>query len=148
MTTIIFRHSLLALVFIAITGFIGGGLYALYKKPEPQFFPLDDKNATYTIVKSPVAANNNSQISTQDTSSDIYYFVKYTGEHIWPALEAKQSFAVLVGKSNVDLKQFVGRKVRITGEFVESSKQCIQADCVGFSGPWVVLDVGSVVSVQ
>lgn len=151
MTSIIVRKLLLIsffLVQIGVISLIGYVLYVLYTKPEPQFFPLDDKDAIYTIAKSPIAMNNNLQITTQNNPSDKYYFVKYKGEHIWTALEAKNSFAVLVGNSKVDLKNFVGKRVQIMGKFVGSSKQCILEDCQDIFGPWVVLNIDSVTLVQ
>lgn len=133
----------LFIVPIILVGFIGFFLYSIIKKPAPQFFPLDDANATYTIVKSSFRGNNPPEVIRTDDLNYLYYYVEYKGSHIY-LVDGLTSFVILVGQSKVDLKDFVGKSVQIKGDFGSSKRQCIVGQCREIAGPWVVLNVDEV----
>lgn len=135
----VFSSTLLSVVGFLIYFFF----FTEYKAPN--FFPLDDKTATYTIVKSSIAGNNSPEITTSIDSKYKYYLVEYKGRHISSILgNGLDSFTVLVGKSKVALDRLVGKRVKIEGKFGHSSKQCILDTCSDIYGPWIVLNIDEV----
>ena len=110
----------IGIVVFAISAYIFYWIFFGYR--EPQFFPLDDVHASYQI--------------TQDTQGT--YSVYYSG---------KSPFninSVLIGNSKFNVEIFVGKNVKVTGEFVSSDKQCIADVCKNIYGPYVVLDIYSI----
>lgn len=140
------------MLLVSLTVFLGLFVsmvyFSLKRDKSPIFFPLDDRYATYTIVKSSIPANNSPEIILTNNPKYKYYLVEYKGNNIFPGLGKFDNFTVLVGQSKADLSGFVGKKVKLKGKFVGSSRQCIAKDCYDIFGPWVVLDIDEITAAE
>jgi len=123
---------------ICLLVFVGFFIYSFFTHKAPIFFPLDNMQGTYQVIKSPIRGNNPPTVSF--SSSDPYYLIRYTGDRIFP-LHSGDTFSILIGESPVDLAPFVGKYVVVQGEFVGSSRQCVREQCISIKGPWVVLNI-------
>lgn len=126
-----------------IVSVVGLFAWAIATDKAPQFFPLQNQQARYTIVKSTSLVQGTVESGlTNESDPEAKYFVEYRGDGIVGVTEESTFFRVLVGDSQVELEPFVGKDVSLTrGEFVSSSQQCIVGRCVDIYGPWVVLDI-------
>lgn len=89
------------------------------------FFPFDDKLASYTVIR-----ENERYLLKYETTSDRNK-------------DFPRNIDILMGKSEVDLQSFIGKKVIIDGEFAYSRKQCITGKCIDI-GNFPVLDIKSI----
>lgn len=85
-------------------------------RPGPVFFKLDEENSRYTIVK--------------DNSADgspPNYFVVYNSS----TNKDRGNIQILVGKSQVDLDEYVGKNLKIIGSYSGrvDDVQCIKDKC-------------------
>lgn len=142
------KRVLLTVVLILAIGailFVGWFIWAIFTDEElPQFFPLNNTKARYTIVKSSKSLD---QSYEEKIATDSYklreprYYVEYRGNDVFGDDHKRNFFRINVGNSKVDLEPFIGKDVVITkGKFVDSSKQCIVNKCIDIGG-WVVLDI-------
>ncbi len=106
----------------------------------PVFFPFDDPQAAYIVTK-----------------NDNLYFMNYVSisdknkSTICEDINGKQQckeeinrgMMVMIGKSDIDLKPYIGKKVKIDGDFVYAKEQCIAQKCVDI-GSYAVLDIQSI----
>lgn len=96
------RH--LVLLFLFLPGII---IFFIFYERSPKLFPLDDPDASYWIEQ-----------------TEGKYTIRYQ--------DGKTTISnVMVGTSSVDLKEYVGRRVRVYGRFRDhpSNIQCIAARC-------------------
>ena len=111
-----------------------------FEKP-PAFFPLNDPKAEYQITKN---CPNGQGWVEQIENPGYAYCLEYKGNKVMP-LEGEQNinfFRVTIGKSNINLDPYLGKKVKnIEGKFVSSPKQCIQEKCIDIGGSWIVLNI-------
>ncbi len=84
----------------------------LKKKIANPIFDLNDKNATYKILK---CSSNTQFYCLEKTKDDKHYFT-----HI-------------IGKSLRDLEPFINKDIQIKGIFNPSTQQCIQEKCTNFN---------------
>ncbi|MEX2012975.1 MAG: hypothetical protein WD967_01065 [Candidatus Levyibacteriota bacterium] len=129
------------LLIIAAVVFIFIGLFAwgiITDKP-PDFFPLNNSQGEYKITKNcPDGQGWQEQFQGQGN----LYCVEYKGPHVFWIDEGENTnfFRITVGKTDINLEQFNGKRVKnIEGKFSYDSKQCIQDKCVNVS--FVVLDI-------
>lgn len=124
---------LVSLGCIIYVGFVGFVLLDTLNERPIQAFPFNDNQATYTV---------------EDEDIDGYYWLhynspsnlnKFTNCRIDPAKEnpskeeceeiINHDARALVASSPVDLKPFVGKHVRLQGEFINTNKRCIADVC-------------------
>lgn len=138
-------------VFFIISVVVVGIFLKIILTPDtPEFFPLHNSAARYTIVKSSVVGQGTEEkeIFYASTLPALYY-LEYRGDHVFDDAENKHFFRVLIGKSNADLQSFINKNVVITnGKFTSATQQCIKNICNGSFGPMAVLDIYSLRSVQ
>lgn len=108
----------------------------------PQFFPLNNSRARYSIVKSSNLSQGPGEKESTNSSDlelpEQRFFVEYRGNDVFAG---HNFFRIHVGNSKVDLEPLIGKDVMIIkGKFVDSSKQCIVNKCINIGG-WVVLDI-------
>lgn len=96
----------------------------LFEEP-PQLIPLDNAQASYSIAK------------RGETYTILYESAATQGSIMGRATE------VFIAKSPVELDEYVGKKVRIEGEFVNARKQCIVDTC-GSGSSFVGVDIRSI----
>lgn len=117
---------------------------AIHLAGQPTFFPLDNPNAKYTVVKSSKMTQGwEETIATN--SSDLQeprYYVEYRGKNVLADDNSGNFFRITVGNSKVDLQPYIDKNVRIIkGEFASSSKQCIAGSCIDIFGLFAVLTI-------
>jgi hypothetical protein len=143
------KLKLILIVFLSIGVFFLWFVWQLINEQPPEFFPLDNHLARYTIIKSSTlfqgwdkgAMRSYSQVPDLDSR----YYVEYRGEGVFNDEKKNNFFRITVGNSKVDLSTFIDKDVRIIkGKFVSSSKQCIVNNCVDIYGPYIVLDIDSI----
>ncbi len=120
-------------VLIFLTVFIW---YNFIRDNTPQFFPFNETRGEYTIAK--------------ETGTNIFE-VKYIGPNSFTSTENSDlSVTVIVGKSNVELEPYLGKKVMITkGEFQSGfTKQCIINTCIGIGGPYAAVIINEIHEVE
>jgi hypothetical protein len=121
--------------------FISWFIWEIVTDRPPIFFPLNNPQGEYKITKGcPMEQGWNEQIMNPSNE----YCVEYKGPDVFMNSEYGNTnfFRITVGKSNINLKEFEGKKVKnIQGQYVSSDKQCIQNKCVDIGGPLVVLDI-------
>ncbi len=130
-------------IVLGIGVFASWFVYAIITDKPPSFFPLDSSQGKYIITKN---CPNGQGWTEQFQGQGYAYCVEYKGSDVFMNDESGNTnfFRITVGKSNVDLEPFVGKQVRlVSGQYVSSSKQCIQNDCVNINGPYVVLNIDS-----
>jgi len=111
----------------------------------PHFFPLDDPEASYTIVKQCPGGEGWIKKLPPHFAADVYC-VEYEGKHVFDPLNKKTNFyRVTVGQTRQELEPFLNKKVVIeSGEFINSSLQCVKdLPCNPFSGLRTVLNIYS-----
>lgn len=137
--------KVLPAIAVGVVLFVGWFLWTIIANDQPQFFPLNNSNARYTIVKSSKLGQGwVEKVATNSTELPApRYYVEYRGDGVFADDQNKHFFRVTVGNSKVDLEPFIGKDVLVTkGKFVNSSKQCIAGKCIDIYGPFVVLDIG------
>lgn len=142
--------KILLLFLVGFTIFAGVFIYGIITNKQPQFFPLDDAQAEYTITKNCPDAQGRREPKQNNLGNA--YCLEYKGDnamHIDEYYPNSKYFTVTIGKSDIDLATFIGKQVKnIQGEFVSSSKQCIKGNCVGIGGPFVVFDIDAIEGTQ
>jgi hypothetical protein len=136
--------SVLLALLLGIFLFFGWFVWAVFTDEPPQFFPLNNSQASYTIVKSSKVVQGWSEKEQTGYSNlpEPRYYVEYRGDGVFADDFNNNFFRVTVGKSKVDLEPFISKNVLITqGKFVSSSKQCIVNQCIDIYGPYVVLNI-------
>ncbi|MBI2338318.1 hypothetical protein HYU95_04005 [Candidatus Daviesbacteria bacterium] len=138
------KKSLLAgyiLISLAGIGFTGFIVYSLFNEAPPKLFPLDDAQATYKITK-----KNDFYWVSYNTTSDRNK--KYVCS--WESFNNKtcewnldQNIETFVAFSDQDLEKFTDVPLKLSGEFVQSDKQCIAGNCRNF-GSFVGLKINSI----
>lgn len=144
------KQKLLLILTIVITFVVGFFILIVYlmttDKP-PMFFPLNDSQGKYTILKSQagnVPCNYKEEKAQNYYGGPLRYIVRYEGKHVFSGIGPTDCFEILVGRSEQELESFMGKQVRIKGDFDSSSQQCIQNKCENIFGPYVVLDIDSI----
>ncbi len=132
--------SLIGIIVIAILGFIIY-LYFFTSDSVPNFFPFDDKDATYTIVK-----NEEYFFVHYKSSSDRNKFIDCTKRNGKPVCKelVRNDETIMVGSSVADLSKYIGKNIIITGNFDSARKQCMKDKCIDFAGPWAVVNIASI----
>lgn len=140
------KRVLLTVLLILGTGvilFVFWFVRAIFTDDTPEFFPLNNSKARYTIMKSSkvVQGNDEKEATNSYEFPQPNYYVEYRGDSVWLDDTNNKFFRIIVGNSKVDLEPFIGKDVMITkGKFVGSSKQCIVNKCIDI-GPYAVLDI-------
>lgn len=144
------RLKIVLMVLFSI--FILGALFiwGIVNEPPPEFFPLDNSQARYTIIKSSTLFQGWVEGSpSAQYDLEARYYLEYRGEGVFNDENNTNFFRITIGKSKIDLSPFINKNVLITkGKFVSSSKQCIVDDCIDIYGPYVVLDIDSIREVE
>lgn len=109
------KTSLKIIVASLVIGLIGvlSWRYVYIVKPAndkfaPIVFPLNSEDANYTIVKFENSYSLNYKKKNPQSIHD--------------------DLALLIGSTPVDLDQFVGKKIKVTGSFINASPYC-KGDC-------------------
>lgn len=138
----------LGVLFVSIIAFITWFVWQILNESVPQFFPLDNPSARYTVIKSSKMTQGWNEMETTNSAVNSAilpgerYYIEYRGENVLADDNKKNFFRITVGNSKVDLEPFINKDVKVTkGEFVSSSKQCIIEKCVDIYGPFVVLNI-------
>lgn len=129
------------MVLVIVVIFLVFVAYEIITYKQPIFFPLDNSQGKYKITKK--CPNSQGWIEDVTTQSRAYC-VEYKGSNVFNDNDGNSSFfRITVGKSDVDLEQYLDKQVKnIKGDFVSSKKQCILNKCVDI-GTRVVLNVDS-----
>ncbi|GEM_PF-2688871 len=137
----------LLLVLVLIVGFL---IFLLsYKDKAPVLFPLDDSKATYTIEESDnfysihyrSTSDKNKSYDCPDEGFYIFFDRSKCKERV------ERDVTVYVGESNIDLSFLESRRVKISGRFVFSDKQCITSRCILFgkyNNKYVAINIHSI----
>jgi hypothetical protein len=136
--------TVLLMLSVGILLSIGWFVWAIVTDEPPQFFPLNNSQARYTIVKSSIMGQGWDKKEATNSSElpEPRYYVEYRGEDVLADDHNENFFRVTVGKSKVELEPFIGKDVMVTrGKFVSSSRQCIVDRCIDIYGPFVVLNI-------
>ena len=123
--------------------FIGYCVYSFLTYHEPEFFPFNDEQASYSIIQSPSPYNFVEDATPAAVLAGLpnkFYLVRYKGAHIF-SLKNVTTLAMLVGKSSIDLAPYVGKQVVLKGSFVRAESQCIQEICVRFNNENIVINI-------
>ncbi len=137
------------LVFLAlgVLLFIGLFVWALLTDSQARFFPLNNSDGRYTIVKSSKLLQGWEEEERANFPGlpEPLYYVEYRGDGVLKVDEEHGDFfRVTVGNSKVELEPFISKDVIVTqGKFVGSSKQCIVNKCTDIRSSYVVLDIDS-----
>ncbi|NTU74302.1 hypothetical protein HGB07_09280 [Candidatus Roizmanbacteria bacterium] len=135
---IIFTFLVLAFIVFVFSGLILWNI--LHEKP-PQFFPFDDKEASYTILKEH-GRYLVEYITTSDRNRSYVCSYSPSGKKTC-GYEDDKNVTVIIVSSKIDLAPFVNKKVILTGEFVNAVKQCIAGTCSNI-GNWVGVKITSI----
>lgn len=113
----------------------------------PQFFPLNNPDGDYMVTKGCPNGQGWNRLSAGGVDN---YCIEYQGTGVFGYKNDVEAFyRITVGKSQVGLEQYVGRKVKnISGEFSPTSQQCIQTKCTEIGGPFVALDINTLESAE
>jgi len=132
----------ICLILICITVW---GLSSLTEDRVPQFFPLDDPNATYVVE-----TNNDKYMihyhTDQQTTKNLYKNCQFISGKQVCTKEYTYDFMVMVGNSPFELDKFLQKKVQIEGKFVYADQQCIASKCVDMK--MAGLDIKSIKEIQ
>lgn len=114
------------LVILLLVWFIWDGFI---KDKTPQFFPINEQQGEYSIIK----------------SSDDVFMVKYSGPKAFSDISS-----VMIGKTDYDLNQYLGKKVLITkGSFKSGfTQQCIASICKDIGGPYAAIVIQKMEEIQ
>lgn len=136
MNTTVKQAIIIGVFFITcfVTWFVWRGFI---RDNTPQFFPFNELRGEYNI----------------DKSSDIGIFiVKYKGPNSFTGLnqESDGSISVMIGRTNYDLNQYLGKKVLlIKGNFKSGfTKQCVASKCVDIGGPYAGVVIEEMEEIQ
>ncbi|QQG43333.1 MAG: hypothetical protein HYW45_04015 [Candidatus Daviesbacteria bacterium] len=133
--------KVLLILTLAIFAFIGWFARAIFTDEPPHFFPLNNSKGEYRITKN---CPNGQGWQEQFQGQGNAYCVEYKGPDVFINNENGNTnfFRITVGKSDIDLEQFNGKRVKyIEGKYTSSSKQCIQNKCIEIYGPLAVLNI-------
>jgi hypothetical protein len=133
--------KVLILLFLGLVIFAGWFVYEIVTDEPPNFFPLGDTQAEYRITKN---CPNNQGWVEQTQGEGIAYCLEYRGNNVlWKEDHGNSNFfSITIGKSNIDLSNYVNKKVKnIKGKYTSSGKQCIQNKCTDIGGPFVVVNI-------
>lgn len=136
--------KILIIITVPVLAFIGWFVWAIVTEDQPQFFPLNNSSARYTIVKSSKVGQGWDEKEATNSSElpEPRYYVEYRGEGVFTDDHNNNFFRVTVGNSRIELGPFIDKDVVITkGKFVSSSKQCIVDKCIDIYGPFVVINI-------
>lgn len=139
-------YSLYYILLIFIIGVFAAIVIAVFTDKPPRFFPIDDVEATYKITIQDLEQGEKNQ--------PAYYIVYDTtsNKNDWKICdevngkkrcytEKHQHMEVIIGQSPVDLKSYIGKKIKVQGDFVYSTKQCIKENCIIFPYSLVVFNI-------
>ncbi len=105
-----------------------------YRESAPQLFPLNDNQAMYTIKKDGdfysvfyKTLSDKNKFETCPANTIIDFINKNC------TTEINGEIGVSIGKSLVDLERFIGKNIRLSGNFEFSDKQCVLKKCILFS---------------
>lgn len=120
--------TLISVITLLIVWFVWDGFI---RDNTPEFFPINEQKGQYSIIKSP---------------SGIFE-IQYAGPG---ALNDEGHISVLVGKTNYNLNDYVGKAIRITkGKFISGyTEQCITDVCTNIGGPYAVINIEELVELQ
>ena len=116
----------LSLIFVCITAW---AIYSLANEGVPQFFPLDDPNATYT-VETYYDKYMIHYHTDQQTEKNSYQTCQFIESKRVCTKEYTYDVMVMVGRSPVELQNLDQKHVQIDGKFVFANQQCIADKCV------------------
>jgi hypothetical protein len=132
----------ISIIFICITIWL---LYSLVNEGVPQFFPLDDPNATYT-VETYYDKYMIHYHTDQQTEKNSYQNCQYIAGKQVCTKEYTYDFMVMVGNSPIELTNLRQKRVQIQGKFVAADQQCIVNKCVDMN--MAALDIKSIKEIQ
>ena len=136
MNKIVKQALIIVLIFIAsfIAWFTWDGFI---RDKTPQFFPFNELRGNYSIIKS---------------SKDGIFMVKYEGPNSFTGLNQDNdgSISVMIGRTNYDLNQYLGKNVLLTkGNFKSGfTKQCVASNCVDIGGPYAAVVIDKMEEIQ
>ena len=128
--------KILGLALISVVFFIAWFIwYGFIKDQTPQFFPFNELQGEYSIVK----------------DNDIF-MVRYKGPNSFSGIshETDNSISVIVGETNYDLNRYLNKKVFLTkGNFKgHFTKQCIANNCKDIGGPYAAVVIEEMKEIQ
>lgn len=135
--------KILILAVLGLAVFAGWFIYEIVTDEPPNFFPLNDAQAEYRITKN---CPDGQGWVEQTQSQGNAYCLEYRGNNVlWKEDHSNSNFfSITIGKSNINLETYIGKKVKnVKGTYTSSGKQCIQNTCVDISGPYVVVNIDS-----
>lgn len=135
--------KILIVVAFGLIAFVGWFVYEIVTDEPPNFFPLNDVEAEYKITKN--CPNGQGWVEQTQLQGNAYC-LEYRGNNVlWKEDHSNSNFfSITIGKSNVNLETYIGRKVKnVRGKYTNSGKQCIQNKCVDINGPYVVVNIDS-----
>ncbi len=136
MSKIVKQALIIGLILIAlfIAWFVWDGFI---REKTPQFFPFNELQGDYSIIKS---------------SDSGIFMIKYKGPNSFTGLNQDNdgSISVIIGRTNYDLNQYLGKKVILTkGNFKSGfTKQCVVSNCVDIGGPHATVIIDEMKEVQ
>lgn len=133
--------KILPIIAVAVFAFIGWFAWEIFTDEPPHFFPLNNSQGEYRITKN---CPNGQGWQEQFQGQGNAYCVEYKGPDVFMNDQSGNTnfFRITVGKTDMDLEQFNGKRVKnIDGKYTSSSKQCIQNKCIDIYGPLVVLNI-------
>lgn len=110
------------LLILALFIILAVGGWVFFGEDNPQFFPLNNKNETYEVIK----------------STEGIYSIIYSGKSDYRINSAT------IAKSPINLDPFIGKKVSLSGRFARTTTQCIADVCNNIGGPFVGLYIDSI----
>lgn len=125
--------TFLSLCVIGAIGFSAASLFYSERYP-PTFFPTDDPEATYTINYDDEYDMWSIEYKSTSDRTKHWACTTVPGEKQKCGWEYNRFMDILIGKSPVELTKFKDKKVKVTGSFVYTKKQCIAEKCVPLYG--------------
>lgn len=116
----------------------------LFDERAPRLFPFDDPEATYTIVKGYSGFYYINYKTISDRNKTFVCEWKDTGEKSCGWELNQEISGVFIGESPVDLEQFIGKNVTLSGEYEYTKEQCIVGKCRQSNHSAVALNIYSI----
>ncbi len=138
--TILKRKWLIILLAILLLIFtlLGYIIFQTVNEKPPDFFSFDNKFATYTIKKEDA---NYFVVFNAKPGSNKHYTCTWVESKANCQWENNDNVEILVANSNNSLDPFIGKSLKIRGDFVNATKQCIAGKCGQVFGPFVGVNI-------
>lgn len=135
-------YSFYLLVCLMIIFFVSLIIYTTFTDKPPNFFPFDDPDAIYTISKQNGIYYINYKTTSEGNKSYVCEWVQ--GGEKKCNWELNQNIGgIAIGKSPVELKLFLNKNLKLSGDFIYDNKQCIVNRCQDI-GKRAVLNIDSI----